>query len=88
MQLLLCTVDETNFDEYQSVFTGLSSLKEVAYNIKLVEGVQLYAITVPEPMPIPLLEKTRSELWHMEGIGVIEKVERPTDWYSPIEGIP
>ena len=41
---------------------------------------QPFAITTPRRVSIPLLEIVRNELQQMEDLGVIRKVEKPTDW--------
>jgi len=86
--LLTCSVNETNVNEYESVFEGLGQVKNVFYDIKLVDDFQPYAINVPRPVPIPLLSKTKAELERMVDLGVIEKVTKPTDWCSPMVVIP
>ena len=39
-------------------------------------------MNVPRRVPIGLRDATRKELERMESMGVIEKVEKPTEWSS------
>ena len=50
------------------------------YEIKLRSDSQPFAITTPRRVSVPLLEIVRSELQKIEDIGLIRKVEYPTDW--------
>lgn len=83
LHLLFCSVNETDVEEFKSVFVGLGPVKDVSYQIKLVDDYEPYAVTVPRPVPLPLLEKTKAEQERMVGLGVIERVRGPTDWCSP-----
>ena len=65
--------------QFPDVFKGLGKL-EGDYVIKLREDATPYALTTLRHMPIPLLPKVKEELQRMEGLGVITKIEEPTDW--------
>ena len=56
------------------------------YEIRLREGVTPFNLATPRRIPIPLLP--REKLKRMEHMGVIEKVDQPTEWYSPAVVIP
>ena len=60
---------------------GLGRLQD-NYWITLQSDSQPYALTTPRRMAIPLLLKVEAELKRMQDLGVIEKVEQPTDWCS------
>ena len=45
-------------------------------------------MTTPRRMPIPFQDKVKAELERMEPIDVIERVDHPTDWCSPIVVVP
>lgn len=46
------------------------------------------ALSVPRRVPLPLLEKVKTELQRMESEGVIRRVEEPTDWCAGMVVIP
>ena len=50
-------------------------------HIRLKEG-SVPVIHPPRTVPLPLMEAVKDELKRMEGLGVIEKVEKPTDWVN------
>ena len=47
-----------------------------------------FNLTAPRRIPIPLLPKVKEEIARMENLGVIERVEQPTKWCSPIVVVP
>ena len=51
-----------------------------AYHICLRDDATPYALTVPRRVAIPFMPKVKSELERMEKIGVITRVDTPTDW--------
>ena len=65
--------------KFPHLFQGLGCMKG-AYNITLNEGAKPFALTTPRRVALPLLPKVRKELQRMEDLGVISKVEGPTDW--------
>ena len=65
--------------EFGGVFHGLGTLGE-EYNIKLKEGAVPYCLYTPTNVPIPLQEKVKEKLQRMEAMGVISKVDGPTQW--------
>ncbi|UYV84092.1 K02A2.6-like, partial [Cordylochernes scorpioides] len=75
------------FGEYPKLFTGLGTLQG-SYTIKLKDESQPHAIYTPRRIPIPLLNRTKEQLDQMVEKGVIEKVERPTDWCAPMVIVP
>ena len=52
--------------------------------IVLKEDYQPYSLRTPRRISIPLQNKVKIELARMEEAGVIQKVEEPTDWCSPM----
>ena len=56
------------------------------YEIKLREGVTLLNLATPRRIPIPLPLRVREESKRMEDMGVIEKIDQPTEWCSPGKG--
>ncbi|XP_015747165.1 PREDICTED: uncharacterized protein K02A2.6-like [Acropora digitifera] len=72
---------------HPKVFTGLGCMPG-EYEIKLRERVTPFNLTTPRRIPIPLLPKVQAGLKRMEDMEVIEKVEQPTEWCSPVEVVP
>ncbi len=61
------------------MFTGLGRL-EGDYCIRLKADAMPYALTTPRRVPFPLENKIKEELERMEQMGVISRIERPTEW--------
>ena len=72
---------------HPKLFTGLVCMPG-EYEIKLCEGVTPFNLATPRRIPIPLLPRVREELKRMEDMGVIEKVDQPTNCCPPIVVIP
>ena len=64
---------------YPDLFTGLGTLG-VEYHIQLKQEAKPYAITTPQRVALPLLPKVKQELTRMENMGVITRVDNPTEW--------
>ena len=73
-----------NFPE---LFKGLGKLKD-NYVIKLQEGAVPFALSTSRRVPIPLLPKVKEELQRMENLGVISKINEPTDWCAGMVVVP
>jgi len=54
------------------------------YEIKLKPEIKPFYFTTPRRIPFPLQDKVKRELERMEEMGVIEKVDHPTEWCSPV----
>ena len=83
--LLQCTVH--NVEDAKDLFEGLGTMSE-EYDIPLRDDAQPFAIYVPRPVPLPLLEKTKQELERMLSMGVIGRSTGATEWCSPMVVIP
>ncbi len=82
------TVDDHSIMKlYPKVFTGLGTLGG-EYHINQKENVVPHALYVPRNIPFPLRPKVREELNRMERIGVISKVEKPTEWCAGMVVVP
>ena len=53
-------------------------------SIKVKEGTIPHQTYSPRHIPIPQLKKVVAELKKMEKLGVIRKIDKPTDWCHPI----
>ena len=58
------------------------------YSIKLQEGAKPFALTTPRRVPIPLMDRVREELKNMERLGVISRVEEPSEWCAGMVVVP
>ena len=72
---------------YPNLFKGLGEL-EGEFSIKLTPGSTPYAITTPRRVALPLMPKVKEELQRMEKLGVISKVDIPTDWCAGMVVVP
>ena len=68
-------IQKTILEHYQSLFTGLGTLKE-EYKIELKPNAKPFALYTPRTVPFPLREKVQKELARMESLGVISKVKK------------
>ena len=69
---------EEIIDGFSDVFTGLSCM-EGEYHIKLDDSVQP-VIQTPRRVPHSLHDKLKVKLQEKEKNGVIQKVDKPTEW--------
>ena len=84
------TVDEyTNgiYQRFPHLFQSLGTIDE-AYQVKLKPNVTPHALYAARNVPIPLREKVREELVKMEHMGVISRVDSPTEWCAGIVVVP
>ena len=72
---------------FPQLFQGLGKLQD-QYHIKLKDNAQPFALTVPRRVARPLLPKVKEELEHMEAMGVISKVDEPTDRCAGLVVVP
>ena len=73
--------------QFPELFEGLGKLPD-SYQIKLREGAMPFALTVPRRVPVPLMPKVKLELERMERLGVITKINEPTDWCAGMVVVP
>ena len=73
--------------QFPQLFSGLGKL-EGAYSIQLKEGAELFALTVPRRVANPLMEQVKNKLERMEKMGVIARVDEPTDWCAGMVVVP
>ena len=72
---------------YPNLFKGLGEL-EGEFNIKLQPDSKPFVLTTPRRVALPLLKKVKEELERMEKLGVISKVDIPTDWCAGMVVVP
>ena len=73
--------------QFPLLFKGLGKLQG-EYRIKLQKGATPYALTCPRRVAIPFLKPVEQELRYMEKLGVITKVDHPTDWCTGMVLVP
>lgn len=81
------TTVEVVKQRFPKLFSGLGKM-EGEYKIELKEDAKPFALTTPRRVPLPLLPKVKKELARMEELGVISRVEQPTDWCAGMVPIP
>ena len=64
---------------YPKLCEGLGRVQK-PYTIKLKPDAKPFSLKVPRRVPLPLMGKVKEELARMEGLGVISRVDEPTDW--------
>ena len=72
---------------YPSLFEGLGKL-DGEYSIRLEEGAKPFALMVLRRVAIPLLQLVKEELSRMEKLGVISRVNQPTEWCAGMVVVP
>ena len=89
---LLCRVNAVQSkselkQRFLKLFNGLGKL-EGEYRIQLRTDARPFALTTPRRVAIPMLPKVRAELERMERLGVVRRVQEPTEWCSGIVVVP
>ena len=79
--------DNSIKQQFPKLFTGLGKLQG-DYHIYLKPGAKPYALSTPRRVAIPLLPQVKKELTRMEQLGVIEKIEEPTEWCAGLVVVP
>lgn len=69
------------------LFKRLGELKG-EFKIKLKPDSTPFALTTPRRVALPLMSKVKAELERMENLGVISKVDIPTDWCAGMVVVP
>ncbi|KAL7865994.1 hypothetical protein SRHO_G00112410 [Serrasalmus rhombeus] len=72
---------------YPKLCSGLGEMRQ-PYTIKLKPGAQPFSLKTPRRIPLPLVDKVKQELSRMEDLGVICRIEEPTDWCAGIVVVP
>ena len=75
------------FKMFPELFNGLGKLKNKC-KIVLKDNVKPFCQNAPRVVPLPLLDKLKTELDRLTGLKVISPVHVPTEWCSPIVCVP
>jgi hypothetical protein len=73
--------------EFPTVFNGLGKLKDYQLEIAIDDKVEPIAQKARR-VPFGLREKLEEKINELEEMGVVEKVEGPTPWVSPVVIVP
>ncbi|KAJ8332677.1 hypothetical protein SKAU_G00424660 [Synaphobranchus kaupii] len=66
---------------YPKLCRGLGLIQQ-KYTIKLNPDTKPVSLKVPRRVPLPLMGKVKKELERIEQLGVISRIEEPTEWCS------
>lgn len=73
--------------KYPKIFNGLGKTKWT-YTIAVGPDAKPFALSTPRRVPLPLMDKVKAELTRMEKLGVISKVDEPTEWCAGMVVVP
>ena len=65
----------------------LTLVPGVAHHL-VMEGAVPFVLTAPWRVAIPLMKSIKAELQRMEKLGMISKIESPTDWCAVMVVVP
>ena len=74
------------FEQYNDVFTGLGCVKGVVHQIATDPAVKP-VVHPPRRVSAPLRQKVKDELDRMERLGVVERVQEPTEWVNSLVAV-
>lgn len=80
-------VSDELLSEFKDCFTGLGELKDYELDLHIDKEIQPVAQKMHR-VPFSLRDKVGKKLDELEALDVIEKVEGPTPWVSPVVCVP
>ena len=86
---LICTVtsSETIMSDYKEIFEGVGKLKD--YQVKLHVNPDVPPVAQPvRRTPFSLRDKVKEKIEELVAMDIIEPVEGPTPWVSPVVVVP
>jgi hypothetical protein len=82
------TLEAEVHHSFPALFTGLGTFEGADFEIRLRDDAQPSALYTPQKIPFPLRDSVQKELERMESLGVISKVETPTEWCAGMVVVP
>jgi hypothetical protein len=79
--------EEEIMSRYSDLFSGVGTLKDYKVKLHINKDVKPVAQAVRR-LPFSLREKVSEKLNELESMGIIEKVQGPSQWVSPIVVVP
>ena len=80
--------EESEFiTKYPTVFSGLGQYG-TEYRMEIKPNARPWALSTPRRVAVPYLQKVKEELTRMESLGVISRVDSPTDWCAGMVVVP
>lgn len=73
--------------QYPKLCRGLGCVQR-PYAIRLKPEAVPFSLHTPRRVPLPLMGKVKAEIERMEKMGVISKIEEPTDWCAGMVVVP
>jgi len=73
--------------KFPSLFTGLGTLQN-KYDIRLKPDAKPFSLYTARHVPIPLRDKVKAELEHMQSLNVISSIDQPTPWCTGMVVVP
>lgn len=80
-------VNEDIRQEFPECFKGVGKLKEYQIKLHIDKGVQPVVQPLRRP-PFSLRDKIEAKLNELESMGIIEEVDGPSPWVSPLVAVP
>ena len=74
--------------DFMDLFAGFGLMKDYTYQIALKNAKHPYVLATARRVPYHLYEQVQRELQRMLRLGVIEEVNEPTSWCSPMVVVP
>lgn len=80
-------IHEDIIGEFKDAFTGVGKLKDYKLKLHINDSVKSVAQKACQ-VPFPLRDKVEKKLNELEELGIIEKVDGPTEWVNPAVVLP
>ena len=84
-QVTIDTDAQRLLETYADVFSSeIKTMEGEPFKIILSSNAKPHSVSTPRRVPLPLMEKLRSELNELEESGIIKQITSPTEWCAPI----